>query len=243
MRKMFTMYRNSDAGNGGGGGGGGAPDFNSVMAALTPEQQAAITGRLNTVNEEAKGLRGRLKSIEDVHGKIKTKLNLTDITESDIEALAMNVKKAGQSDSEISTLKQQIQQLTSSYNNSRREQQEAKRNEAIVAALGKIGVRPDAIQNAMRLVAFSSNMNADGAWEFDGKPLDQFIESWKTQNQYMITNPARSGAGNSSAPNGGHSNGIDGFISEAEYMSMDDAQRRSPEIQKRARASMGQWGK
>lgn len=238
MVRMLMINRNNDSGN----GGGGAIDFSAVMAKLSPEEQAVVTGRLGKANEEAQGLRGRLKGIEDLHGKLKTKLNLSDITDSDIEALSLNVKKASESGGEIANLKQQIQQLTANFTKVEQEKREGKRNESIVSALGKIGVRSDAMANAARLVAFASSLNANGEWEFEGQPLDKYIETWKAQNQYMIGNPIKGGNGNSGAPNMGNGNVIAGFISEADYLAMGDAERRSPETQKRVMESMGQWG-
>lgn len=235
MKRMFTMYRNADAGNNSGGDA-----FQALMSGLTPEQQAVVTDRLSKTNAEAKGLRDRLKAHEDLHGKIKSKFGVESIDDTFLESLKINASKAGEKETELTELRKQMAGLRANFDNMTKAQQQAKLNEAITASLGKIGVRPDAIVNATKLISLNGNLNEAGEWEFDGMPLDKFIVEWSKQNQYMIGNPVKPGNGNSGESNNGHE-AVKDFLSAEEYLAMPREKQLSPEIAKRANASMHLW--
>jgi hypothetical protein len=215
-------------------------EFEEVMATLTPEQQDAITKRLAKVNEEAKGLRTKVKQTEDIVGKIKTRFNVDTLDDAFFDSLQKSSADKLTIEQRLETERKERLQLQSKLEGMTQMQREKSRDEQIIQALSKVGVRSDAISKALKLISLDSDY-ADGEWSFDGKPLDLYMTTWAKENAYFLGNPVKGGNGDSKAPNGAHNGSDPNFITQEEYLAMSPEVQRRPDVQKRAMASMANW--
>ncbi len=179
--------------------------WETFSAGLTDEQRALLDSQIKAAthkaNEEAKGLRGRAKGSEELIAKLKARFEVDELSDDVLDQLQrMPAEKLG-AEERAKHLERKAKELETERNKYRDElsatQQkvaEKQRDDGIVQVLGKIGVRPDALDAARKLLAIDAVLGEEG-WTYNGKPLDEYAQEWAKGHAYLLANPVAPGAG------------------------------------------------
>lgn len=221
---------------------------------LLPEEARAeaLAKAFNEKNTENKSLRDRLKKANpralELYDKMKEKFGVDDIDDEMLETLYARSQSGVTLDQQVKALtaklekeKKEKEQLMNDFSVTKRKSLERERDTQVMAELGKVGVRGDAMVDAQRIVSLDAELQEDGAWLFAGKSLSEYMVDFAKAKAYLLGNPFKGGSSDSSQSNGGRTS--PDFISEAEYLALSPEEQRSPEIRKKAAASMDKWGK
>lgn len=221
-------------------------DFAALMESLPEDQRGLISAEISKRNNEAANLRQRTKAVEGMFGKLKEKLGVDEIDDEVLDRLASSTKASGTADETLKKLQKQLEKETARASELDRQHRELSqsvrvkdRNEQITAALGKAGVRPDALSAALKIAAADAAWDEDeGVWKFDGKDLAGYMKAFQTSNPYLLANPVGAGTKSAKDAAGGTKAGTD-FISKEQFEAMTDEERKAN--YKLIRKSMGQW--
>lgn len=182
-----------------------APTFDTFFQGLDEPTRALVEGQIKAVShkaaQEAKGLRERTKSSEELVAKLKARFEVEELSDEFLDQLQklpaerltaeerskQLERKLKERETEASTAKQELDKL-------RRTSAEKTRDEQVLAQLGKLGIRPEAMDSARKLMALDAQINEEGTWEFGGKPLEEYATTWAKANPYLLANPVAPGA-------------------------------------------------
>lgn len=181
------------------------PTFDTFFQGLDEPTRALVESQIKTAShkaaQEAKSLRERTKSSEELVAKLKARFEVDDLSDEFLDQLQklpaermtaeekakQLERKLKERETEASTAKQELDKL-------RRTSAEKARDEQVLATLGKLGIRPEAMDSARKLMALDAQVNDEGAWEFGGKPLEEYAQGWAKANPYLLANPTAPGA-------------------------------------------------
>jgi hypothetical protein len=207
----------------------------------------AHSAKVTSVNNEAKGLRTRLKDLEIMEARIKAFANKDAIDLSDVDALIESGAKLLTAEQKLELAnrtaandKKLLDESNNAILNMQRTERESKRDKAIISGLGSLGLKSEAMPQAQKLVSMESEWDeSTSGYLFRGKPLNEFLETFKSENPYMVGNPIKR-PGDGGGPAGGGQGNPD-FVSREQFLAMSAEERKAPEMQAKIKASVPKW--
>lgn len=181
-------------------------DFDSWLNSQASDVQNMIQTALKTAshkaNSEAKSLRTRAQTTESVLEKIKARFEVDEISDELLDQLQkLPVEKLG-AEERAKQVERKLKEIEAERNKFRDELTstqkriaEKSRDESILSALGKLGIRSDAMDSARKLVALDSSLDESGEWLYNNKPIQEYLQEWAKSNSYLLANPIQPGAG------------------------------------------------
>ena len=182
------------------------PTWEAVYSTMDESTRALVDSQLKAVshkaNQEAQSLRGRSKQAESVLEKLKARFEVDELTDDFLDGLQrLPTEKLG-ADERAKQLERKLKEREAEFANTakeleglRRSSAEKARDEQVLSALGKLGVRPDALEAARKLAALDAQQGEDGAWTFNGKELGAYLADFATAHSYLLANPVAPGPG------------------------------------------------
>lgn len=183
-----------------------AATWESVYNGLDESARAVIDAQLKAAthkaNQEAQSLRGRAKGSEELVAKLKARFEVEELDDAFLDNLQRLPAEKMTAEERLKALErkhaealkerdQYREQLTSTS----KKVAEKSRDEAVLSALGKLGVRPDALEAARKLAALDASQNEEGVWTFDGKELEAYLQDFAKAHSYLLANPVAPGPG------------------------------------------------
>ena len=227
--------------------------YEDLIALPEAERQEALAKAFNEKNTENQSLRTRLKKESpkalEIFERIKAEFGVEDVDDAFIDSLKSASNKSMSMEERLKTMERTLDKekaekikLNEQLSQSEKRQLETERDRMILSEFGKVGIRPDEMQDQIKLASLNATYDGESQkWSYNGKDISTYATELAKSKPYLVGNPVKGGNGNSSASNV-QGEGVKDFISEAEYMALTLDQQRSPEIRARARASMDKWG-
>lgn len=178
--------------------------WDTFVAGLDEPSKALVAEQIKAAshkaNQEAQSLRGRSKQAESVLEKLKARFEVPELTDDFLDQLQrLPTEKLG-SDEKAKQLERKLKEREAEFGNIskeletlRRSSAEKARDEQVLSALGKLGVRPDALEAARKLAALDAAQGEDGAWTFGGKELGAYLADFSAAHSYLLANPVAPG--------------------------------------------------
>ena len=207
--------------------------YEEMLETLTEEQRSLISGKTHTLNQEAIKHRLAAQEKEKALAKIKTHLGVDEITDeylaeqqakaeeklSVTEKLKAAERKLAERDAHVAKLTGDLGELTSA-------QRSKVRDDSILSAIGKLGLRTEAHDAARKLISMDAQFNTEsGTWKFGDSDLETYLTKWKADNAYLLANPVAPGA---ARPGSSPTPGVPGAgrFTKAQYEAMTPAERK-----------------
>lgn len=218
--------------------------FEEVIGKLDEDAKSVINTHMASLKVEPKTIVKSDEKTEAILGKIKARLGVEDLDDTSIDGLLTEFEAKQTSDQKLKTLERRIEaerkareEAEGKVKNLSRAQLERSRDESVLSALGKIGVRPEAMAMARKLIATESEVDAGGAWTFGGLDMESFIGNFAKDHPYLLANPTRQGT----TTQGQIGEKKDGFVfytkEQYEAMSRSEQIRNAADLLKSSR----QW--
>lgn len=207
----------------------------------------SLQGKLHKSNTEAKNLRARMKQMEAELSKVKSTFEIDSIDDTWLDNVKQNLQKSNSSDDikrkydlDLKRAREEAQQYKTQFEKMQHSIKEKTRDDKILEAISKIGVKSEAMQAARKLIASEAEYDNDSdEWSWGGESLDKYVGRWAKQNSYMLGNPVKQGATKTKSASVGEI--PDGFISKEEFARMPPRERIKPENRKIILASEKFW--
>jgi len=222
--------------------------YEELMETLPEDQRALIAGNNHKLNQEAIKHRLKAEEKEKALSKIKTSLGVDEITDDYLaeqqakaeEKLSVT-EKLKANERKLAEREAHIAKITNDLNTLNQAQKQKSRDDSIISAIDKLGLRTEAHTAARKLIALDSVYDNDtGDWKFGDSDLDTYITKWKVENSYLLANPVVAGTARPGATVAPHIPGV-GKITKQQFEAMSPAERQ---VNKKAiLASVPTWYK
>lgn len=207
--------------------------YEELLETMTEEQRALIKGKEHALNQEAIKHRKEREARDAQLAKVKAHLGVDDITDeflaeqeakaqeklSVTEKLKAAERKLAEKDLALAKLNGDLGAMTAA-------QRQRARDEEVIGAMGKLGLRPEAIDAARKLITIDAAYDAEsGSWKYGNADLESYLTKWKADNAYLLANPAAPGTQRPGQP-ATPAVPAAGRFTKAQYEAMSAAERK-----------------
>ena len=207
----------------------------------------SLQSKLHKSNTEAKNLRQRMKQMEAELTKVKSTFSVDTIDDDWLSTVQQTLQKTNgvddvkrKYDLDLKRAREEANQYKTQYEQMQHSLKEKSRDDKILEAISKVGIKAEAMQAARKLIASEAEYDNDSdEWSWGGESLDKYVGRWAKQNSYMLGNPVKQGATKTKSASAGEV--PDGFISREEFNRMPARERIKPENRKIILASEKFW--